>query len=230
MTRYLRISYTHRLDSPRFPGNPGNQIRPVLSFDAGNSCNAAEVVLFNHNGTHIDFPNHYWPEGKRLFDYQIEDFVFRQPAIIDVQVEERQPISAQALESHELEIADRDLLLIRTGFSCKRRSPSYVNNPYLTTDAADYLRRQRGLRALGIDFLSVTNAHFQNLGDQVHRILLNHQPDGKPLLLIEDLDLSEAETIKRFRAVFVIPLFVEGVDGMPCTVFGEYETGGESRA
>lgn len=114
-------------------------------------------------------------------------------------------------------------MLLRTGFGVRRARAEYLDNPYLTLDAAELLSGVAGLRALGIDFLSVTNPRRRELGDEVHRVLLGDAPDGKPLVIIEDLDLSQGAVIDRFRRVFVVPLYVEGVDGMPCTVFGEYD-------
>ena len=50
MGMYLRVSYTSDSISPRFPGNPENEVLRLLSMDRGDVCNAAEVYLFNHNG------------------------------------------------------------------------------------------------------------------------------------------------------------------------------------
>ncbi len=220
---YLRISYTCDSASPRFPGNPENQVRKTLSMDRGDACNAAEVVLFNHNGTHIDLPNHYHAGGRRLAEFDISEFVFNSPVLVRVEAGEGQGISIAALQTSRERIEKCDLLLLRTGFGHQRPLPEYTDNPYLTREAARFLRSMEGLRAIGIDFLSIANPRFQELGHEVHRILLSDSPDGRPLMIIEDLDLSRDGIISRFRRVFAIPLFVEEVDGMPCTVFGEYE-------
>lgn len=220
---YHRISYTHDECSPRFPGNPANDVKPVLTFAAGDGCNAAQVCLFNHNGTHVDLPNHYHEHGRRLVDYDLAEFVFERPVLVHVSVGTGQAIRAAMLQPFGDAILGKDLLLLSTGFWAYRASPDYTNNPYLTLDAAQFLRGMKGLRGLGIDFLSIANARFRALGDEVHRNLLGTSPDGKPILIVEDLDLSAEAIISRFRRVFAMPLFVDGVDGMPCTVFGEYE-------
>ena len=221
---YLRISYTCDSASPRFPGNPENRVHKVLSMDCGDVCNAAEILLFNHNGTHIDLPNHYHSTGKCLVEFDVSDFVFERPVLVRLRVDVGQGITASTLEPFREQIEGKDLLLLRTGFGDRRSLPKYTDNPYLTLDAARLLRSFHGLRAIGIDFLSVTNLRMRELGHEVHRMLLGASPDGKPVLIIEDLDLSSAAVIERFRKVFVIPLFVDEVDGMPCTVFGEYDT------
>lgn len=120
-------------------------------------------------------------------------------------------------------MGNRDLVLLRTGFGARRESAAYLDGPYLAPDAAHLLREVCGLRCLGIDCLSISNPARKEVGDEVHRILLDPAPDGKPILLLEDADLRAIEVIRRFRRVFTVPLFLDGVDGMPCTVFGEYE-------
>jgi len=221
---YLRISYTCDSASPRFPGNPENQVRKVLSIDRGDVCNAAEVFLFNHNGTHIDLPNHYHAGGRRLAEFDIADFIFERPVLVRVEIGVGEDITASMLEPFREQIEGKDLLLLRTGIGARRSHSEYTNNPYLTLDAARFLKSIHGLRAIGIDFLSVTNPEIKELGHEVHRILLGDLPDRKPVMIIEDMDLSREAVIAGFRRVFAIPLFFEEVDGMPCTVFGEYGT------
>lgn len=220
---FLRISYSHESNSPRYPGNPANRVRPVFRLAEGDNCNAAEVCLFNHNGSHMDLPNHYHAGGRQVADYDISEFIFSRPLLIRVGVGECQAITSTMLRRYEEMMVGKDLVLLRTGFGTLRAFPVYTNNPYLTLDAAQFLRGLSGLRAIGIDFLSLTNPRFQELGDEVHRVLLDDLLDGKPILIIEDLELSSEAIIDRFHRVFAIPLFVDGVDGMPCTVFGEYE-------
>lgn len=180
--------------------------------------------MFNHNGTHIDLPRHYLAEGRCLVDYDLAEFIFERPGLIQVEARPGQAISAGMLKVFEAKILGHDLLLLRTGFGSYRSSVTYTDNPYLTLDAAEFLRSLAGIGALGIDFLSVANARFRELGDEVHRLLLRDPPDKKPILIVEDLDLSSVIVIERLRKVFIVPLFVDGVDGMPCTVFGEYDT------
>lgn len=193
------------------------------AIHAGDPANAALVSLFNHNGTHMDLPNHYYENGRRVADYDIAEFIFERPVLIEVRAGEGAAITAAILKPFEKAMGGKDFVFLRTGFGEQRDLPGYLNNPYLTPDAARLIRSVAGLRGLGIDFLSVGNPQQQKLGDEVHRILLDRSPDGKPVLIIEDMDLSAVTIIGGFRKIFAVPLFVEGVDGMPCTVFGEYE-------
>jgi arylformamidase len=218
---YHRISYTLDAVSPRYPGNPVNEVRPVLSMGEGHACNAAVVTLFTHNGTHIDMPRHYHGEGQCVAEAQVSELIFHRPALLSLNMEGGQAITAEMLRVHESMIRGKDLLLLQTGSHAHRYTEHYTASiPYLTMEAAQYLKTRQGVRAIGIDALSIANPEQQDLGDAVHRVLLGAQ-DGEPILIIEDLDLSQAELITRFTKVYAIPLFVDGADSMPCTVFGE---------
>ena len=117
---------------------------------------------------------------------------------------------------------ETDLLLLRTGFDQRREDSDYLFGPYLTRAAGTYLRLAFPyLRCLGLDCLSATNPHHREVGGELHRILLSEEPDGKPVHILEDVDLRARELIACLRRVFVVPLFAEEVDGTPCTVFGE---------
>jgi kynurenine formamidase len=218
---YHRISHTITLTAPRFPGNPPNQIDLVRSMAKGDSCNVALVTLFNHNGTHVDAPNHYHPDGRRVVDCELREFIFVAPVLLDVPAGEDEAITAEMLQPHAARLRNKDLALLRTGFGARRKEAAYLNNPYLTVDAAEWLKSLGTLRGIGLDFLSPTNPNRRPLGHEVHRILLG-QGDAPPIMILEDLDLSAVEMIRRFRRVYAIPLYVDGVDGMPATVFGEY--------
>ncbi len=221
-TSYIRISYDIDQEMPIFPGNPENRVEPQDSFEKGAQWNTFSITLFNHNGTHVDAPNHFDRTGRKIGDYQIEELIFKNPFIVDIPKKEAESITANDL--FQLENRDCDILLVRTGFYQKREQAVYVDNhPWLSPEAARSIRNDfTKLRAVGIDTVSI-GSHRQPIeSGEAHRILLqkgNFASD--PLLLIEDLNLGLiSNPIKR---IFVIPLFINGVDGTPCTVFVEQE-------
>jgi len=156
-------------------------------------------------------------------DFPIGELVFEHPYLVELPKNENELVTAHELQSGVIPM-DTDLLLIRTGFFARRGQPSYHSCPVLTTETARFLRSEfPSLRCIGIDYISVTNLHERETGEEVHRILLNDGPDDKPILIIEDLDLSRKDMIHRFTRVYVVPLYVVGVDSFLCTVFGEYD-------
>ena len=120
------------------------------------------------------------------------------------------------------QIKNCDILLIRTGFGEKRGELIYSNNnPWISPDAAQFIRSCFiKLRAIGIDTISISSFKHIKAGETTHQVLLKKGDyTSEPLLIIEDLKLGILSN--NLRKLFAIPLFVDGVDSMPCTVFVE---------
>jgi arylformamidase len=220
--RYIRVSYDLEPLMPVFAGNSPNRIEKQDSFAEGASWNSSVLTLFNHNGSHIDAPNHFDPQGKMICDYTVDDFIYTCPCLVDVSKGAGDRITAGDLAA----AGDRncDILLIRTGFCRMRNDNAYVDdNPWLEPRAADFIRKNFSkLRAVGIDTVSIASCRHSAEGGDAHRILLR-QGDyaGMPPVIVEDLNLGSLPLkIKRFYA---IPLFACDVDSMPCTAFAEID-------
>lgn len=218
--KYVRISYDIVPGMPVYVGNPANKVEAVDSFDDGGSWNTSSVTLFNHNGTHIDAPNHFDREGKRICDYQIEEFIFENPCLVDIRKEK-----GECITEKELSVAvtqECDILLIRTGFYEKRNEGVYVDdNPWLSPGAARHIRKCfKTIRAVGIDTVSIGSHRHPAEAESAHRILLQRgEFASTPSILIEDLNLGAIKN--HIKRLFVIPLFIDGIDSMSCTAFVE---------
>ncbi len=218
---YVLLSYALDTETPIFGINPPNTVTRVERISDGDSCNSSQITLFNHNGTHVDTPRHFDDSGKNIIDYGIEDFIFTNPQIVDIPKGENEAIEINDLLEQKSIIQSCDLLLIRTGFYSKRGKQSYVDrNPWLDNQTATFLRRLPLLKAIGIDTISISSFSRLEIGKETHRILLSGISDNtEPMVIIEDMKLPGE--LKNLRRVFVIPLFISGVDSAPCTVFAE---------
>ena len=109
------------------------------------------------------------------------------------------------------------MLLIKTGFEKYRAEEIYwQNSPGLHPKLAYWLKEKSpSLKAIGIDFISISNLNNRALGRQAHIAFLS-----KNILLIEDMKLSCVNS--NLKTVIVLPLRVEGADGAPCTAIGIY--------
>jgi kynurenine formamidase len=68
---------------------------------------------------------------------------------------------------------------------------------------------------MGFDLVSLSSVEHREEGRAAHRQLLI----GRNFVIVEDMRLSElTDSPKR---LFVVPVFLDGVDGMPCTVIAE---------
>jgi kynurenine formamidase len=116
-----------------------------------------------------------------------------------------------------------DCLLIRTGFGKYHDidTETYVSkNPGISPEAINCLRGNLpNLACLGIDTVSMSRYGRKEEAIEVHQNAFNMvEGFGKPLLLVEDLDLKPLEGKLELENVLIIPWQVGGIDSAPCTV------------
>jgi kynurenine formamidase len=182
--------------------------------------------LLGHFGSHVDGPNHFNPDGIKVAQVPLDRFVYERPVLIDVPKSDAELVRRDELEPHEAAIADADVLLLRTGWSEVRKSDPvrYAHRgPGVAPDACTYLMDGfPGLKALALDCISL--AAFQLIdpdGIVAHQILCGVGRGERYVLIIEDLDLAAYPAGPPPARLYAIPLFPEGTDSSPCTVFAE---------
>ena len=221
--KYKLLSYPLHVNTPVYGDGFPFQIKQEKQIDRKDSCNTAIVSFLNHTGTHIDAPKHFDNKGKSIGEYGIEEFIFNFPYVLECLTESNELIMPDIFQKNKYYLEKCDLLLIRTGFSRYRETRDYkFSNPVISPDAARLIRSDyENIRAIGVDTISVSSCQHRKLGSQTHKIFFcKEEYKSSPVLLIEDMNLSE--NLKGLERVFAIPLFVEGVDSMPCTVIGEF--------
>lgn len=198
--------------TPIYGGARTIGFRTDKSIRQGKACNTMKWFLPNHCGTHIDAPRHFFDEKSSITDYSIEQWIFKEVNLVDVL--DIKP--GQLIRPEELGVVENcELLLLRTGFEKHRCEEVYwENSPGLAPDLAEYLLAKcPSIRAIGIDFISVSNLNSRETGREAHRRFL-----GANILLIEDMKLAHVENIP--KKILVAPLFVSEADAAPCTIFG----------
>lgn len=219
--RYLFLSHIYAKDQPAYGGKVELEIKDIKSLSRGDSSNVYEITLQNHWGTHIDTPNHFFENGKRIIDYPADFWFFKNPQAIEVSLKEKELLTLNA-DLNGISKAT-ELLLFKAGWSEKRGEGSYcMGNPGIHPEVALYLRKNfPNLRAIGIDWISVSSNADRELGRESHKAFLNPYRSNNPVLIIEDMDLSC--NLQGLKAVWVLPLRIEGIDSAPCTVVGIFE-------
>ncbi|MEM0441049.1 MAG: cyclase family protein [Candidatus Caldarchaeum sp.] len=215
---WIFLSHKLSTSTPSYDDGPRLETTPVKQIARGDSSNTYFIKMLNHLGTHVDAPNHFDREGRPIASYTAEELVFEKPLFIEITKSVGEVIKAEDIQSHEAEIADSDLLLIRTGIQRFRESNPEAfmkRGVCLSVEAAEFLRKFKRLRALGVDAISISSPLMREVGREAHRRLLM----GRSFLIIEDMDLLGKPT--RLKKVIVAPLMVEGVDSSPCTVLAE---------
>jgi len=213
-TQYVYLSYFLDDQTPLYGGDKGISIQPERSIIAGDTANTKQISFSNHSGTHIDFPNHFFQDGLTSEQYNASFWVFTRPYLFMKEVSEDQIIQFTANEIASIP-SETDFLVFKTGFGKHRGEETYwKNNPGFAPEVADILRKNFPyLRAIGMDFISLTAYQHRELGRTAHRAFLG---GGRPILLIEDMDVRQLNS--QPKSIICAPLLLKGVDGAPVNI------------
>ncbi len=220
IAKWIYLSYLIHESAPAYGGSQAFFDNPDKQMAKGDSCNTRIWRMSNHVSTHIDFPRHFAENGDTLDRYPAEFWVFRKAGVIILDhVAPGQILTPKDLEHHAVP-QDVEMLMLRTGFCELRNDPVYwQNNPGLHPELASKLRLDfPELRVVGFDFISLASFANRQLGRQAHKSFLNHP---RPLLLIEDMDLSEINQDIVPDQVIIAPIRVKNADAAPCMILAE---------
>jgi len=222
MARFVRLSYEIGFRHPGWPGNYTYEWEPVSSIERGDVANFGILHLLDHFGSHLDAPKHFNDAGPAIADVPLERFVYERPMLVDAPKQDRELVSREELEAHDERLRNSDIVMIRTGWS-DVRDPDPIRyaaeGPGVSPEACEYLSALPELKAVGLDFISL--AAYRKIdpeGILAHQILCGVDRD-RYVIIIEDIDLSAYSP--NTHRVYAIPLFPEGADSSPCTVFAE---------
>jgi kynurenine formamidase len=208
---------------PVYGSLPKPEIVQHRSLSKGDSSNQYRITIYNHTGTHIDAPAHFIKDGKKISDCADGFLVFNKPALIDIPKRPGKWVEREDLIGI-LCSKNSDCLIIRTGFGRYRRCDIYrTHNPGISPEAIIFIRQNLPkIRCLGIDSISVSGFQDRLRGREAHiAAFKKHAGWGKPLLLIEDLNLEPLKGCARLKNVIIAPWMINGIDSAPCTVLAE---------
>jgi kynurenine formamidase len=165
----------------------------------------------------VDVPYHFFAEGRTIDAYLPDIWIFTAPQVVDVPIEKGELIGSLLLPVLN---EKTDILLIRSGFEKFRDSDVYCRcGPGLMRELANFLFEQYPvLRAVGIDFISISSFQHREEGRSAHKAFLERE-----ILLFEDLSLVGIDDKDQLKKVIALPLRIKGGDGAPCTVIGFLE-------
>lgn len=222
------LSYPLSPDTPTYAMNPPVEFVQESSFAEGDPATWMSFTTINHNGTHVDAPFHFDPDGRRIDEFTASEWVFEAPALIDIPSEEGRLIEVTDIEPHEGAIAAADLVLVRTGWAQHTRvsDPKRFGTraPGFAASAADALTRLAPkMRALAMDLPSAASpvqGHANDEGMIFHRRMLGpeHRQPDRAVLLIEDVKLDAELPADRLVRVVVLPLRLSRADAGPATI------------
>lgn len=184
-----------------YAGDPQPRIDRVASLADGDVANISRLEMLVHSGTHVDAPAHFLPGGAGVDSLPIDTF-FGQAHVLDA-TGVAGDLDGESLGKLDLPVTERLLLRTRNSelWGFDRFADDYCG---VTANAAEILVR-RGVRLVGIDYLSVAP---RNDPTPTHRILLD-----AGVVIVEGLDLRGV--MEGPYELCCLPMLIDGCDGAP---------------
>ncbi|HEY5160447.1 MAG TPA: cyclase family protein [Gaiellaceae bacterium] len=172
-------------------------IERVSSIEAGDGYNLSRLAFSVHTGTHVDAPSHFIESGGAVETLALDALIG--PALVVDARDAENEIDAERV-AHELPTGCQRVLF-STRNSGLWEEPGFCSDSVGISPRAASLLVERGIRLVGIDYLSVGPP-------ETHRELLSHN-----VVLLEGLDLRGVAA-GRYR-LLCLPLRIVGSDGAP---------------
>lgn len=173
-----------------YPGDPQPERFTLYATEEGDLYNLTSFAMCAHNGTHIDAPFHFIPQGKTVDRMDLEQFV-----------------GDCYVARHQGEVTAEDASQILFRASGARRI-LIAGDATVTADAAEVFAGG-SLLLLGNESQSVGP---ENAPMQVHLILLK-----RGIALLEGIVLRDIPEGHYFLSA--APLNLAGADGAPCRAY-----------
>jgi arylformamidase len=180
--RIYDVSVAISPQTPTYPGDPGIEFEQWAALDKGDAANVTMLHFGAHTGTHVDAPAHFLAGTERVEAMSLEALIGT-ARVVEIPLE-AQEIEARHIEEIELNGAVRVLFKTRNSeFWANNAEGFRTDFTYLTPEAARVLV-ERGVRLVGIDYLSVEQYNSKDFA--THTILLE-----RGVVIVEGLDLRE---------------------------------------
>ena len=215
-----RVDLSHTIEDGMitYKGLPAPLICDHLSraqsrsvYAEGTEFQIGRITMVSNTGTYIDSPFHRFPDGSDIADLTLDLVAGLEATLVRVTGMAGRAIPREAFSS--LDLRGR-AVLVHTGWDAHWRTDQYFEgHPFLTADAADYLRAS-GAALVGIDSYNIDDT--SDMHRSVHTTLLGAGiPIVEHLRGLEQLPANGA----RFSAV---PPKVRGMGTFPVRAFATF--------
>jgi arylformamidase len=209
-TEYL--SHVLANDTPLYGGQGEIIIRKDKSISNGDLCNTSILQVPAHSGTHVDAPYHFLNDRKSIDEFEADKWIFDSVICLEVDIRPGELIKPESI-SKVIDLApETNFILFKTGFEKYREQEIYwCNAPGISPEVIVFLLEQCPiLRAVGMDFISISSLSHRETGREAHRAFL-----GKDILLFEDMRLSGLNSTEKIKEIIALPLRFDKGDGSP---------------
>ena len=210
-SKLIDLSHTIMNGMETYPGFPKLQISDYISYEdskglypPGVTFHIGRVDMVANSGTAIDSPAHRFAGKSDIAELPIDSVADLDGVVIRLGGMNGRAITRQALGAFN--VRDR-AVLIETGHGKLWGNQSYFNDhPYLTQDAAEYLREE-GAVLVAIDSFNIDNTDDPHR--PAHTILLD-----AGILIVENICNLEQLPIEGFR-FSAVPMKLQGMSAFP---------------
>ena len=222
MQKKIYLSYPLDQEMPCYGNMEKVSINRVSSIEHGCMANQSRIITSLHNGTHIDFPFHFYKNGQTVDNYSPDFWFFDNPILLEIKP--RGQILCQEIIEKILRIncKSADILIVKTGICNMRDKDIYWQKNYgFSSDLYSFFKKHMpDLKVFGFDSVSVSSFAERESGRLAHRVFLN---PSDPILLLEDMNLCDISKNMELKKVIVAPIRVKGCDASLCTVWGIFD-------
>ncbi|MFZ1528993.1 MAG: cyclase family protein [Ferruginibacter sp.] len=181
---FIDLSHTIEHGLVTYKGLPAPVICDYLSrensrkfYEEGTEFQIGKIEMVANTGTYIDCPFHRFENGKDLSEISLESFTDLDAIVIRVPFTETLAITADHIKKYDVK---NKAVLFYTGWDSNWNTENYYeNHPYLTEEAAQYLKKCQ-VPLAGIDSHNIDSTSGRNR--PVHTSLL-----GAEILIVEHL-------------------------------------------
>jgi arylformamidase len=193
---------------PVWPGDPHPKIERFEKIEEGAGANVTRIDMSVHTGTHVDAPFHFLGGDSDTIEKITLNQLIGRAYVIELP-DAVYVIDQSVLEKAEIPPRTRRLIFKtrNSQFWAKGNQEFQTDFVAINSEGAQFLV-DRGIRVVGVDYLSVAPFASQN---PTHQILLQ-----AGVVIIEGLDLSQVSQGR--YTLYCLPLKIVGSDGAPARV------------
>lgn len=192
--------------TPIYPGDPPLQVEMWSDMARGDEANVTALHFGAHTATHMDAPAHFFKDAAGLPMLALDTFI-GEALVVELPAEVR-AIDDSHLEAQPLDGAQRVLFKTRNSEFWRNPQGRFREDFTFITPRAAHALVSRGVRLVGIDYLSVEEFGSTDFG--THKALLS-----AGVVILEGLDLR-AVSAGRYELICLPLRIVAGRgDGAP---------------
>lgn len=188
--KYIDLSHKLNNKTKEYPGDPKIKITTMKTDD---ETTLSEISGSLHCGTHMDSPNHYLINGKKIDDIELNSFIGKATVLTVEDLDETKEIF---IKNVNIEKPIEKIVILKTGWSDNWGEEKYFyENPYLSIELAESLIKNN-VKGIVIDTCSV-DKYGENT---IHKLLLKND-----IWIVENITSSE-KLVKDIYESYFIPM------------------------